>query len=580
VAHSTGIHEPEKHGASPHRTRNRWLIATGAVFLACLAACAIAAEYAIRNAEPTLRASVVDTLSSWFHSPVQLDELHISLPHGIQVSGRGLRILYLAGPSQPSQAQLLGAGKLTPMLSVDNFLFRISLHDLRRMNTRIARVYVEGLQLHIPPHTMNGLLTNQDPQVAIKTPRFHFTIGKVECKNAKVFIDPVPRPGQPAKDPLEFDIKSLELTDVGTGQPLLYSADVVNPRPTGIIHAFGHFGPWQGADPRATPIDGHYVFENADLSTIKGLRGILNGTGTFTGQLGHLTVDGSDSTPEFALDVSAHPIALTTTFHAFVDGTTGDTTLAPVHATLGHSQIIASGSIIRHHDPRGGEGHDITLTVDVPHGRIEDMLQLGMKTQPPILHGDVTVHASLHLPPGNTRVADKMQLAGKMSVLGVTFTNPKLQDRVDGLSMRAQGKPEEVHLASSDHRAEVDSQMDVDFNLASAMMTVNSMDFRIPGANVKMDGVYSLDGNVFEFKGYVRTDATASQMVTGWKAMLLKPFDGLLKKNGAGLQLPISVSGVKGDVRFGLAMHNPDESTKDIAADVKARRKAEATAAH
>jgi hypothetical protein len=90
---------------------------------------------------------------------------------------------------------------------------------------------------------------------------------------------------------------------------------------------------------------------------------------------------------------------------------------------------------------------------------------------------------------------------------------------------------------------------------------------------VLMNGVYSLDGNLFEFKGHVRTDATASQMVTGWKSWLLKPVDPFLKKNGAGLELPIAISGTQGDVHFGLALHGTaDESSTQMAQDLKTNR--------
>jgi len=75
-----------------HRTRNRWLVSLGIIVVVGLVVFGIVVEYVIRNAEPVLRSSVVDTLSGWFHSPVQLDELHISLPHGIEVRGSGLRI--------------------------------------------------------------------------------------------------------------------------------------------------------------------------------------------------------------------------------------------------------------------------------------------------------------------------------------------------------------------------------------------------------------------------------------------------------------------------------------------------------
>jgi hypothetical protein len=41
-------------------------------------------------------------------------------------------------------------------------------------------------------------------------------------------------------------------------------------------------------------------------------------------------------------------------------------------------------------------------------------------------------------------------------------------------------------------------------------------------------------------------------MTTGWKSMLLKAVDPLLKKHGAGVELPITISGTKSDPKFGI----------------------------
>ena len=76
-------------------------------------------------------------------------------------------------------------------------------------------------------------------------------------------------------------------------------------------------------------------------------------------------------------------------------------------------------------------------------------------------------------------------------------------------------------------------------------MDFSDLQYAMPGAVIKVKGQYRLEGNSFDFKGVVRTDATASQMTTGWKSMLLKAVDPLLKKNGAGLEVPITISGTK-----------------------------------
>ncbi len=559
------MEQVDKQDTTRRRGRGFWLEAGGAVLLLAVVCFAVAAEYLVRHAEPILKESVVETLSARFHSPVELDGLSISLARGVQVRGSGLRMMYLAGPSQPGLAQLQGRPPV-PMLRVDHFSFHVSLHDLVHLNIRIASVTAQGIEIHIPPHSAGGLLTADDPQTPAKAPRFKLSVGKFECRDATLFIET----SKPGKDPLEFDIRSIELTKIEEDEPVLYTADVINPKPKGDVKAFGHIGPWVSDDPRATHIDGHYIFDHADLGTTKGITGMLSSTGDFSGQFGHIAIEGTTSTPDFALDVSNHAVPLFTSFHAFVDGTTGDTTLTNVQAKLLHSEFTTAGTIVRVH----GKGHDISLTVDMPNGRMEDVLELGMKTEPPVMRGSLAMQAKIHVPPGPVRVAQKMQIMGDLRINNVEFSNPKLQDRVDALSMRAQGRPGEVKSAGSDRRPEVASQMAVSFSIANAMLTASSLVYQMPGAKVLMSGAYSLDGSIFEFKGHVRTDATASQMLTGWKSALVKPFNGLLSKHGAGVELPVAVSGVKGDVKFGLAFSGSNESAKDMAADVKAKRQA------
>jgi hypothetical protein len=547
-----------KINGQPRWWRRGWARWTAASALGLLGFLAFSAVYVSRNLEPVLRRSVIESLQARFHSPVELDHLDIAINNGVQVRGQGLRILRLATSPQ------LGAPRsVSPMLSVDSFSFTTSLHDLVLLRAHLARVQVDGMELHLPPDR-SQLLPKPGPSNRLQV---HLTVGEIDCAHTKLVLETA----NPGKEPLEFDIQNLQLTDTGTGRPMLYVADLINPKPVGAVHAFGHFGPWHGADPRATPLDGDYRFDDADLGTIHGIGGTLSSTGHFYGELGSISIDGTTETPDFSLDVSGHPVPLHTQFHAIVDGTNGDTTLAPVRATLLHSAFTAAGSVVR----IKGQGHDIALDIDMPHGRIEDLLQMGMKTQPPVMRGAVTMKARLHIPPGKERVAQKLELAGRVQIQQVEFTNPHVQDRVDGLSLRAQGRPAEVKSVSSDGRAQVASQMAVDFSLAHALLTATSLDYDIPGAHVAMHGVYSMDGNIFEFKGHVRTDATASQMVTGWKSKLLRPFDPLFERDGAGLQLPIAVSGTTGDIHFGLAFHGTDESPQAMAAEMRTKRHAE-----
>ena len=327
------------------------------------------------------------------------------------------------------------------------------------------------------------------------------------------------------------------LKDVGPKKPLNYEAVLENPKPVGDVHSKGHFGPWQNDNPRDTPLDGSYEFTNADLSSIHGIGGILASTGRFGGTLGEIAVDGVADVPEFRLDVSDHALPLHAEFNAVVDGTTGDTRLDAVKARVGRSELTATGAVTR---STTVPGHDTDLHVVMERGRIEDMLALSMKAKPTLMRGALATKTHIEIPPGPVSVSRKMRLEGTFAIHDAFLNDAKMQQQLDSMSERAKGKPK---LANAKDAEVVGSSLSGRFSQADAVMDVNDLVFTMPGAQVSMNGQVQLVGSTFEFHGKVRTEATASQMTTGWKSLLLKPFDKLLKKNGAGMELPIKVTG-------------------------------------
>jgi hypothetical protein len=305
------------------------------------------------------------------------------------------------------------------------------------------------------------------------------------------------------------------------------------------VRSTGHFGPWQDDNPRDTPVDGSYEFTHADLSSIHGIGGILSSTGKFSGTLGKIAVEGVTETPDFRLDVSDHAMALHTEFRAVVDGTTGDTWLNAVKARVGRSELTAAGAVTR---SEGTPGHTTDLHVVMERGRIEDMLALGLKANPAFLRGALALKTHIMIPPGPVSVTRKMRLEGTFAIHGAEFNDAQMQQKVDAMSMRAQGRP---RLANVRDAEVVASSLSGRFSQADAVVEVSELNYQMPGAQAQMEGKVELVGSTFEFHGKVRTAATASQMTTGWKSLLLSPFDGLLKKKGAGLELPIKVTGTR-----------------------------------
>ena len=198
------------------------------------------------------------------------------------------------------------------------------------------------------------------------------------------------------------------MRNVGPNDPWRYDATLVNAIPTGDIHAVGTFGPWDNESPGDSAVTGKYTFDHADLSTIKGIAGILSSVGEFSGQLNRITVDGTTETPDFSLDTANHLLPLHTKFHAIVDGTSGDTYLQPVDAKLQQSEFSCSGAIVN----VKGKGHIIDLDVNVPNGRIQDFLELAIKTKPVIMTGRLSMKTKLHIRPGNESVTQKLGLKG------------------------------------------------------------------------------------------------------------------------------------------------------------------------
>ena len=197
------------------------------------------------------------------------------------------------------------------------------------------------------------------------------------------------------------------LTGAAFDRPTQFHAELTNPIPAGLIVADGTFGPWQPYEPALTKVAGAYTFNNADLSTIDGIGGHLDSTGQFTGRLEQISVKGETRTPDFTLDIGGERLPLNTTFTAIVDGTNGDTILDAVSATLGHTPIQARGGVVHM-----GAEKDRTVELDarIDNGRLEDILRLALKDEPPAC----SAAASRDAPgaPGKGKVPLRLKLNG------------------------------------------------------------------------------------------------------------------------------------------------------------------------
>jgi hypothetical protein len=520
--------------------------------LLVLAGAAVVVDLALRRAEPFLRERIVDELADRFHSRVELDSFHVSLVNGLWAEGKGLRIW---PPSQVEGVEVpVGEGE--PLIRLDEFRFHAPLRYAPGSPIHVSVVELKGLKIDLPPRSHFEHVAGTRGSEATSKPKsamdklVSFEVETMECTDAELVMET----SKPGKLPLDFQIAHLRLTGIASKRAMEYEAELTNPRPRGAIHAMGSFGPWQTDDPGETPVQGDYKYEHADLGDFKGISGILSSTGHFGGTLRDLTVDGETQTPDFRLTHFGNSMALTTHFHAHVDGTNGDTWLEPVDAVLGHSHFTATGQIVRvRGDVIGGAqqyiGHDIALAVIVDKARIEDFMHLASNSTKVLLTGDVTVKTKLHIPPGKLPMHERLTLDGRFSLENALFASEKIQGRIAELSLRGQGRPDERKTVDPES---IRSQMQSSFRLEGGVIMLPALEYTVPGAKIELKGTYKLEGGAVDFTGTAKMDASVSKVVGGWKGFLLTPADRYFKKDDAGTEVPIHLKGTREAPEFGI----------------------------
>lgn len=472
------------------------------------------------------RVRLIAALSERFDSEVQLRELRVSVLPRLRVEGAGLVLRHRGRTDVP------------PLIAIEAFAAEAGLIGLIGRPLKIRQVRLEGLVISVPP---GGMSLDEDD----KEPSAEDRGGG----RSPIIVDQLTSSGavlrllrrEPGKAPREFLIHELSMEDAGADVPWTFAATLTNPTPPGEIETRGQFGPWDAPRPSATPLEGRYTFKEADLGVFDGIAGTLTSTGTFSGALERIQVDGEARVPDFSLPDIGRPVPLDTRFHSIVDGTSGNTWLKPVDAAFGRTKIRADGGVVEREGPRG---RTITLDVTMHEGRIEDVLRLVSKAATPPMVGAFALKAKFTLPPGRDKVIDRVRLDGSFEIARARFTKGTVQGKVDELSRRA--TPGED---GDDERAA--SNFDGRFAMRGGVIRIPRVTFEIPGARVDMNGAYRTRGEALDFKGTVRLEAKLSQMTTGLKSVLLKIVDPLFRREGRTV-VPITVGGTVDEPKVGL----------------------------
>lgn len=510
--------------------RVRKLLIASAVVSALLAV-AIVALFALRSRIHSLaREQMKKVLETHFASDVKFSDFDITLFPRLHMTVTGLVLRHK------------GRTDIPPLIQIEQVSAYGSVLKLFRHNPQISFVQLYGLQIHMPPREPGSqpLIQKTDQDLAKKYP---VVIKEIHTDDAIIVV----LRAQPGKAPREFPIHHLELHDVSFDRPSKFEAALTNAVPKGEIDASGEFGPWQPEVPRATPATGEYTFQNANLGTLKGLRGTLASAGKFSGPLDYLAVDGETDVPDFGLRTTGHPVGLHTDFSALVDGTNGDVILKSVQARFLHTSLSVSGEIVD--ESKDIKGRTILLDVVSSEARIEDLLQLVVNSDQPVMTGRASLKTKIDIPEGDADLLDRMHLTGRFIVDDAQFTSSSVQDKIDTLSRKGKGEPKNADITDAI------SALKGVFQAKNAVLTFSNLSFAVSGALVKLDGTYGLDSTELNFHGNLMLQAKLSQTTTGAKSFFLKALDPFFKGKNGGTDLPIEITGSKDHPKFGLDRH-------------------------
>jgi hypothetical protein len=501
-----------------------------------------------------LKQRIVDTLSTRLNSNVTLDDLSLRVFPRLHVEGRGLTLRDRRRPHVP------------PLIAVRSFTVDGDIIGVWRK--RVGHVVLSGLDISIPPDDDNdidrrphgdhrlhaggkAISTSGDDAGAKQRDKPRTTPNAIEdgvvidtlvTEDAQLIVIPK----SIGKAPKIWAIHALTMHDVGVTKSMPFNATLTNGVPPGEIYTDGRFGPWNADNPGDTPLQGTFAFDRADLSVFHGISGTLASRGSFGGALNYIDVHGETETPDFVIEVGGHPFPLATTYHAIVDGTNGDTLLEQIDAKFLNSTLLAKGAVLD--GPPGEHGRTVSLDVTMTKARIEDLMRMAVKQSTPPMIGALQLTTKFLLPPGETDVSERLRLNGRFSMSNAKFTNREVQAKIVELSHRGRGKD----LAVS--REPIASDFKGQFILGNGRLQLKDLRFAVPGAQVRLAGVYVLKPETLAFKGDLLMDAKVSQTVSGWKSLLLKIADPIFRKNGGGSSVPIKIEGSRNAPKFGLDM--------------------------
>ncbi|HTU40382.1 MAG TPA: AsmA-like C-terminal region-containing protein [Candidatus Aquilonibacter sp.] len=424
-----------------------------------------------------------------------------------------------------------------PFITIKKLTIQGSYRGL--LARRVPSIVVEGLRIAVP-----ALGTGR--QFHIK--ESHFTIDELMADGAVIEY------AAHASDhrQLLFEIHQATMRHAGWFQPFSFAVKIHNPEPSAELSLAGMFGTWKQSDAGATPISGHYILQDADLSIYRGIAGTFSSAGSFGGSLSHIEITGTTDAPDFAIRTKGHAMRLTAQFSASLDMTRGNAFLQHADIDFLKTQITAMQVTATQFTANGGtakpekeESQTTSIDLTSTNARIQDILRLLITSDSPPMSGWVTFRGRAEIPSGTEEFLKRVRLRGEFGIAAGTFGNSSTQRQIDKLSAGARGeKTSDAGLVLSNLKGRE--------SLADGVATFSDISFHVPGADATMRGTYNVIRDQIDLHGQLRVDTKIANTKSGVKNLALKVIQPFFKKNRNGQIVPVRISGTYDHPAFGL----------------------------
>lgn len=484
----------------------RWLAIATCLLLCCL----VGAWIYIWLHWPYGRRQVQSGLDKSYKGHVQMQSFEaVYFPHPGFIA-MGLELHRSPGDPQPPP----------PLAAAVRVVVEGRWSDLLTLQHRVLFVQIEGLNLSFPPKGTRERALDFPPGDGKDFSGPKTFIEVLHIQNALLEV------GKDQGEPFQLKVHEVLVNNIVRGHASPFSVILDNPKPSALIHCDGWIGPLHSQRLDQLPVNATFTFLHGRLEDFDKLHGTIEGSGHFKGPLSALEIDADSIVSGFAVGQGS-PVKVSTQLRATVDGTNGDVHFHSLDARTGATTVHASGMVT-------GKPKLTVMDLDVIHGRIEDLMMPFMHATPPAAgEANLRTHATLAAATPNTRFMDRLVMDGSFTLPAARLTKVSTEESLSAFSRRAKGEnprvPDAKPQPASAENPAVPLNIQTTFHLARGVVSTPQLETTFPGSALELAGTFTFQTHAAHLTGNLTMQSDISHVTTGFKSMLLKPFNPFFK---------------------------------------------------